>query len=59
VGGNLPASATNIIQTYVKRLWPILEPDRRARANNTVLRTVGDGCELDLSAFDIGLSSLS
>jgi DNA-binding SARP family transcriptional activator len=52
---SIPASATNIIQTYVKRLRHILEPGRRAWASNTILRTAGDGYELDVSAFDIDL----
>lgn len=41
--GEPPATAVNVIQTYVKRLRRILEPDRRPRAPSTVIRHMGDG----------------
>jgi len=52
-----PASATNIIQTHVKHLRRLIEPDRRPRLSSMVLRTVGDGYALDPTAFDIDLVS--
>ena len=55
--GGPPASATNIIQTHVKHLRRLIEPDRRPRLSSMLLRTVGDGYALDLAAFDIDLVS--
>lgn len=52
-----PASATNIIQTHVKHLRRLIEPDRRPRLSSMLLRTVGDGYALDLTAFDLDLVS--
>lgn len=52
-----PVSATNVIQTHVKHLRRILEPDRRPRTPSTLLRTVGDGYALDQTVFDIDLVS--
>jgi DNA-binding SARP family transcriptional activator len=52
-----PASATNIIQTHVKHLRRLIEPDRRPRLPSMLLRTVGDGYALDLAAFDLDLVS--
>ncbi|HEX6682479.1 MAG TPA: BTAD domain-containing putative transcriptional regulator [Candidatus Limnocylindrales bacterium] len=43
-----PPSAANVIQTYVKHLRRMLEPDRPRRAASTVLRKVGDGYALHL-----------
>lgn len=52
-----PASATNIIQTHVKHLRRLIEPDRRPRLSSMLLRTVGDGYALDVATFDIDLIS--
>ncbi|WP_170318794.1 AfsR/SARP family transcriptional regulator, partial [Allorhizocola rhizosphaerae] len=41
-----PASAANVIQTYVKNLRRVLEPGRARRAASTVLRQIGDGYAL-------------
>ena len=43
-----PPTAENVIQTYVKHLRRLLEPDRPRRAASTVLRRVGDGYTLHL-----------
>ncbi|WP_203855375.1 BTAD domain-containing putative transcriptional regulator [Plantactinospora mayteni] len=48
-----PASAANVIQTHVKHLRRLLEPERRPRDQGTVLRLVGDGYALHLP--DTGL----
>jgi DNA-binding SARP family transcriptional activator len=53
--GHPPPSAENMIQTYLKRLRRLLEPDRLARARSTILPTVGDGYALRLPAEDIDL----
>ncbi|HEU5473400.1 MAG TPA: BTAD domain-containing putative transcriptional regulator [Actinophytocola sp.] len=41
-----PSSAVNVIQTYVKHLRRLLEPDRPARTRSAVLPAVGDGYAL-------------
>ncbi|HEX6686245.1 MAG TPA: BTAD domain-containing putative transcriptional regulator [Candidatus Limnocylindrales bacterium] len=43
-----PPSAANVIQTYVKHLRKVLEPDRAPRARSAVLRQVGDGYALNV-----------
>ncbi|GAB3976059.1 BTAD domain-containing putative transcriptional regulator [Plantactinospora veratri] len=48
-----PTSAANVIQTHVKHLRRLLEPERRPRDQGTVLRLVGDGYALHLP--DAGL----
>ncbi|MEQ4299900.1 BTAD domain-containing putative transcriptional regulator [Plantactinospora sp. B6F1] len=48
-----PSSAANVIQTHVKHLRRLLEPERRPRDRGTVLRLVGDGYALHLP--DAGL----
>jgi DNA-binding SARP family transcriptional activator/Tfp pilus assembly protein PilF len=51
-----PSSAVNIIQTYVKRLRRILEPDRRPRTPSTVLPSVGVGYALQVPAEGLDVS---
>lgn len=46
-GEEVPATAVNVIQTYVKRLRHTLEPDRASRASSPLLPRVGDGYALD------------
>lgn len=41
-----PRSAVNVVQTYVKRLRRLLEPDRPARSVCALLPSVGDGYAL-------------
>ncbi|MDG4786539.1 BTAD domain-containing putative transcriptional regulator [Micromonospora sp. WMMD1102] len=48
-----PTSAANVIQTHVKHLRRLLEPERRPRDRGNVLRLVGDGYALHLP--DAGL----
>ncbi len=50
-----PPTARNVIQTHVKHLRSILEPDRRRRAPSKILRQVGDGYALHVpaSAVDV------
>ncbi|MBB5867844.1 DNA-binding SARP family transcriptional activator/Tfp pilus assembly protein PilF [Allocatelliglobosispora scoriae] len=50
-----PPSAANVIQTYVKRLRRLLEPERPPRTPGTLLCAVGDGYALRLptDAVDI------
>jgi DNA-binding SARP family transcriptional activator/Tfp pilus assembly protein PilF len=43
-----PVSATNMIQSYVKRLRRILEPERLRYQSSTVLPAVGDGYALQV-----------
>jgi DNA-binding SARP family transcriptional activator/tetratricopeptide (TPR) repeat protein len=50
-----PPSATNIIQTYVKHLRRICEPDRPARAPGTAIRAMGDGYAIDTSTVEVDL----
>ncbi|MEV7175134.1 BTAD domain-containing putative transcriptional regulator [Kitasatospora sp. NPDC093679] len=53
-----PNSAVNVIQTHVKHLRKLLEPERAARAPSSVLLSVGDGyllpteaCVVDVRVF--------
>ncbi|WP_027660382.1 AfsR/SARP family transcriptional regulator [Salinispora fenicalii] len=50
-----PPTARNVIQTHVKHLRSILEPDRRRRAPSKILRQVGDGYALHVpgAAVDV------
>jgi DNA-binding SARP family transcriptional activator/Tfp pilus assembly protein PilF len=48
-----PSSAANMIQTYLKQLRQLLEPDRRTRARSTILPMVGDGYALRLPPDDV------
>ncbi|MFI8090769.1 AfsR/SARP family transcriptional regulator [Streptomyces sp. NPDC086080] len=41
-----PASATNVVQTHIKHLRRMLEPERPPRAPSTVLPRLGDGYAL-------------
>jgi hypothetical protein len=50
-----PASAENVIHTYLKRLRRLLEPDRPPRAPSRLLRRVGNGYALTLSSVDLDL----
>ena len=50
-----PPTATNVIQTHVKHLRRLLEPDRRPHAPSAVLRQVGDGYALHLPAAAVDL----
>jgi DNA-binding SARP family transcriptional activator/tetratricopeptide (TPR) repeat protein len=50
-----PASAVNVIQTHVKHLRQLLEPERAARTPGGVLVTVGDGYALRLPAGQVDL----
>jgi DNA-binding SARP family transcriptional activator len=53
--GQPPRSARNVIQTHVKHLRRLLEPDRRSRARSVLLPNVGDGYALHLPLEDIDL----
>ncbi|WP_161962358.1 AfsR/SARP family transcriptional regulator [Nocardioides speluncae] len=48
-----PPSATNVVQTYIKRLRRALEPGRPARAPSAVLPGVADGYCLRADAVDL------
>ncbi|MFI6229579.1 AfsR/SARP family transcriptional regulator [Micromonospora echinospora] len=50
-----PASATNIIQTYVKHLRRLLSPEHRARDRHMFLHTVGDGYVLRMRSEKVDL----
>ena len=45
-GERPPASATNVIQTHVKHLRQLLDPDRDRYARGASIRTIGDGYAL-------------
>jgi DNA-binding SARP family transcriptional activator/tetratricopeptide (TPR) repeat protein len=51
-----PPTATNVVQTQVKRLRRLLEPTRPAYGHSTVLPTVGAGYALRLPADDVDLT---
>ncbi|WP_412543311.1 BTAD domain-containing putative transcriptional regulator [Longispora sp. K20-0274] len=58
-GAEPPPSVTNVVQTYVRRLRGVLEPDRPARAPAHILTSVDGGYllrvdagQLDLDHFD-------
>jgi DNA-binding SARP family transcriptional activator/tetratricopeptide (TPR) repeat protein len=55
-GDRPPPSATNVIQTHVKHLRRLLEPDRAARTPSTRLPNVGDGYALSLPSGTVDLS---
>jgi tetratricopeptide (TPR) repeat protein/DNA-binding SARP family transcriptional activator len=50
-----PPSATNIIQTHVKHLRRLLDPERHAYARSPSLPTVGEGYALRMSPAHIDL----
>jgi DNA-binding SARP family transcriptional activator len=45
-GERPPATASNVVQTHIKHLRHLLEPDRPPRARSTVLPRLGDGYAL-------------
>lgn len=47
-----PPTASNVIQTYVRRLRRILEPDRRAYGSSTLVPRISDGYALLVSDVD-------
>ncbi|MEO3850690.1 tetratricopeptide repeat protein [Streptomyces sp. B8F3] len=51
-GDAQPRSAANLIQTYVKRLRRLLEPDRPARTASELLPRVGEGYALRVPTAD-------
>lgn len=51
-----PPSATNVLQTYVKRLRRLLEPDRPSRHDSSLLLTTGQGYLLDPASIDLELT---
>ncbi|MFD9353189.1 BTAD domain-containing putative transcriptional regulator [Streptomyces sp. NPDC060031] len=58
-----PSSAVNVIQTHVKHLRQLLEPERPPRAPSSLLPSVGDGyglrtegCDIDVLSFRSGVS---
>ncbi|GIH16702.1 AfsR/SARP family transcriptional regulator [Rugosimonospora africana] len=55
-GERPPASATNVIQTYVKHLRRLLEPARRPHAPSEVLPAVGTGYALRLPEDAVDVS---
>ncbi|GAB7051742.1 AfsR/SARP family transcriptional regulator [Catenuloplanes indicus] len=54
-GDDPPASAVNVLQTYVKHLRRRLEPDRPARSRSLLLPHVGDGYALRATADTLDL----
>ncbi|GIJ57697.1 AfsR/SARP family transcriptional regulator [Virgisporangium aurantiacum] len=54
-GEHSPPSATNIIQTHVKHLRRLVDPDRPPRASSTVLPTIGDGYALNIRSGGVDL----
>jgi tetratricopeptide (TPR) repeat protein len=54
-GERPPRSATNVIQTHIKNLRRLLEPDRRARAPSAVLPAIGDGYALRVPGDQLDL----
>jgi DNA-binding SARP family transcriptional activator len=48
-----PVSAANVIQTHVKHLRRLLEPDRPPRGRSEVLRQIGDGYALHVPTFAV------
>ncbi|MFJ6795421.1 BTAD domain-containing putative transcriptional regulator [Streptomyces sp. NPDC091268] len=61
-----PSSAVNVIQTHVKHLRRLLEPERPPRAPSTLLPSIGDGyglrteaCDIDVVSFRAGVHRAS
>ncbi|MFD3309086.1 tetratricopeptide repeat protein [Streptomyces sp. NPDC058694] len=54
-GERPPATASNVVQTHIKHLRHLLEPDRPARARSAVLPRLGDGYALRVPHDDIDL----
>jgi DNA-binding SARP family transcriptional activator len=55
-GDRPPRSAVNVLQTHVKHLRRLLEPDRPPRTGSTVLPHVSGGYAVNPDAVDIDLS---
>ncbi|MEO3922362.1 tetratricopeptide repeat protein [Micromonosporaceae bacterium B7E4] len=51
--GEPPPTATNVIQTHVKNLRRLLEPDRRTHTASAVLPRVGDGYAVGVPARNL------
>ncbi|BCY13378.1 tetratricopeptide repeat protein [Actinoplanes sp. L3-i22] len=54
-GEQPPASAVNVIQTHVKRLRRLLEPDRAPHSRSAVLPYLGDGYRLGVPVDQIDM----
>ncbi|HZM76306.1 MAG TPA: tetratricopeptide repeat protein [Candidatus Limnocylindrales bacterium] len=54
-GEQVPSSATNVLQTHVKHLRRILEPQRPSRVRSELLPAVGDGYALALGDADVDM----
>jgi tetratricopeptide (TPR) repeat protein len=54
-GDQPPRSAVNVLQTHVKHLRRLLEPDRPPRSSSEILPHVGDGYAVRWDAVDIDL----
>ncbi len=54
--GRAPSSAVNVVQTYVRRLRAVLEPERSFRGPSVLLRSLPDGYLLDPEAAAIDLA---
>jgi DNA-binding SARP family transcriptional activator len=54
-GDRPPPSAANIIQTHVKHLRRLLEPDRASRSQSTRLPRIGDGYALLVTPDNLDL----
>ena len=54
-GEDVPASALNVVQTYVSAWRKALEPDRAARSTRGLLETLGPGYRLHLSPLSSDL----
>src|SRR6185369_4096753 len=54
-GRAAPATAVNVLQTHVKHLRRLLDPDRAAGTDGTVVRRVGDGYALNLPDCTVDL----
>lgn len=52
-----PPSAVNVIQTHLKHLRRLLEPDRPARTPSAVLPSIGDGYVLHAPTGDVDVAS--
>lgn len=54
-GDRPPRSAVNVLQTHVKHLRRLLEPDRPPRTSSEILPHVGDGYAVRWDAVDVDL----
>jgi DNA-binding SARP family transcriptional activator len=55
-GDRPPRSAVNVLQTHVKHLRQLLEPDRAPRTSSAVLPHVNGGYAVNQDAIDVDLS---